>query len=471
MTTKAVHWHEGMFLRPHHYQAAQRHSMQVSQQQQKWDVHYNWGLRALEIDFDALANYRFVVEKLQARFRDGTTVSIPEDGTLEPLALRKAFSAGNSFVVSLAIPVLALGQANATVKPDRPARYVVETVALDDENTGTNTKQIQVRRLNLRLVTSHEAPPGHELLPLARLEKSNRAEAAPQLDAQFIPPLLACDAWAGLQVDTLQAAYNRVGKKIDLLAKHALGRGLTFETGAQGASALMHQLRELNEIHAVLHVLAFCPGVHPLHAYLELCRAAGQLAVFGDARRAPDMPRYEHDELARCFGAVRRHIDLLLDAIDEPPYDERPFHGAGSRMQVPLEPAWLEAGRRLFIGVQSPLSVDECRALLSKGGILDMKVGGSGRVEENFRTGEAGLEFLSCEQPPRVRPRQQGRLYFEINRAKQDLEWQHVQNTLSLAIRVSEKLVVGSIHGQRSLTIKHGGRTVPLDFTLYVVTP
>ena len=25
MTTRAVHWHEGMFLRPHHFNAAQQH--------------------------------------------------------------------------------------------------------------------------------------------------------------------------------------------------------------------------------------------------------------------------------------------------------------------------------------------------------------------------------------------------------------------------------------------------------------
>src|SRR5438045_3612479 len=70
MTTRAVHWHEEMFLRPHHFQAAQRHWRHLADRGEKWDLQYNWGLRAIDLDLDALGNYRFVVRSLEARLRD-----------------------------------------------------------------------------------------------------------------------------------------------------------------------------------------------------------------------------------------------------------------------------------------------------------------------------------------------------------------------------------------------------------------
>src|SRR5581483_8681683 len=87
MTARAVHWHEGMFLRPQHLQAAQRHTAHLSTVGDKWDLHYNWGLRDIDLDLEALANHRLVVRSLRARLRDGTLVSVPEDGLLPAVEL------------------------------------------------------------------------------------------------------------------------------------------------------------------------------------------------------------------------------------------------------------------------------------------------------------------------------------------------------------------------------------------------
>ena len=40
---------------------------------------------------------------------------------------------------------------------------------------------------------------------------------------------------------------------------------------------------------------------------------------------------------------------------------------------------------------------------------------------------------------------------------------------LNLAIRVNENLISGNIEGERTLTIRHGGQTAPLQFTLYLM--
>src|SRR5262249_21476335 len=159
-----------------------------------------------------------------------------------------------------------------------------------------------------------------------------------------------------------------------------------------------------------------------------LARAIGQLSILGPQRRPPDLPKYDHDDLGTCFWRAKQYIDLLLSYTVEPKYKERPFIGAGLRMQVSLEPSWLESIWQMFVGVQSPLSVEDTIRLLTRGGSagLDMKIGSSERVDEIFRLGEAGLRFAHSPRPPRALPQVPGLVFFQINRDSQPHEWQRV---------------------------------------------
>jgi type VI secretion system protein ImpJ len=470
MASRAVHWHEGMFLRPHHLQAAQRHSADLVSLGAKWDLHYNWGLRSIDLDLDALANSRLVVRSLKARLRDGTLLRVPEDGTLSHLDLQGPFEHENTLTVYLAVPMFRPGRPNVVTNNSADGlRYALETLNLEDENTGVNPQPVEVRLFNLKLMLSSQDLSGYEVLPIARIEKSPKAEATPQLDITYIPPLLACDAWKPLADGILQQIYDRVGQKLKLVADQVVSRKITFDSQAQGDPLIFNQLRVLNEAYALFGIQSFAQGVHPLPSYLELCRFVGQLAIFGETRRPPELPRYDHDDLAGCFYRVKQYIDMLLNILVEPEYKERPFIGAGLRMQVSLEPAWLEPIWQMFVGVQSPLSTEETIRLLTRAGELDMKMGSSDRVDEIFRLGEKGLIFAHSPRPPRALPQVPGLVYFQVNRDSQQQEWQRVQRSLTLGVRLNENLIVGNIQGQRILTIKNRGQTTTMQFTLYLV--
>jgi type VI secretion system protein ImpJ len=462
-----------MFLRPHHFQAAQRHGAHLANLSEKWDLHYNWGVRAVEIDLDALTNYRLVVRILKARLRDGTLVSIPEDGVLPTLDLQGAFAGENSLTVYLAVPIINLGKANVAANGAEGGRYLLDSQELEDENTGINPQLLQVRLLNIRLLLSTQDRAGYETVPLARIEKAPSAEATPQLDITYIPPALACDAWTPLKAGILEKIYSRIGMRIDLLAEQVVSRGITFDSLGQGDPLIFNQLRVVNEAYALLGVLVFAQGVHPLPAYLELCRIVGQLAIFGRMRRPPELPRYDHDDLGGCFYRVMQYIDALLDELPKPEYQARPFVGAALRMQVTLEPAWLEPAWSMFVGVQNPpqTSTEECIRLLTKSGRdgLDMKIGSSERVDEIFRLGEAGLKFAHAPRPPRALPTTPGLVYFQVNREASQREWAYVQKSLTVAVRMNERLIDGDIQGQQVLRIRSGSHFTTMQFTLFVV--
>jgi type VI secretion system protein ImpJ len=460
-----------MFLRPHHLQAAQRHGAHLAGTAEKWDHHYNWGLRAIDLDLGALANYQFVIRSLKARQRDGTLVSIPEDGVLPALDLRPALGSADAVTAVLAVPVLHLGKAN--VSSDHGAeggRYVIDSLDLEDENTGLNPQPIEVRRLNLRLLPDSRDLTGYEVLRLARVRRSAKADAVPELDETYIPPVLACDAWQPLASGILQAIYHRIGQYLDLLARQVVSRAISWESQAQGDRRLFEFLRVLNEAYAYLGTLAFAEGVPPLTAYLELCGLVGRLAIFGTrTRRPPDLPRYDHDDLGGCFYKVKQYLYDFFEEVPPLEYQERPFVGAGLRMQVNLEPSWLEANNQMFVGVKSPLGADECVKLLTGPGQLDMKIGSSNRVDEIYTFGMPGLRFTHAPRPPQVLPTAPQLVYFQVDRASQQQEWQNVQKDMTLAIRLNQNRIDGNIAGEQVLNIRSGARATTVQFTLYVV--
>lgn len=49
-----VHWYEGMFLRPQHFQAADRYWHELNDTALQWQQAYGYGLRHFQLDVDAL---------------------------------------------------------------------------------------------------------------------------------------------------------------------------------------------------------------------------------------------------------------------------------------------------------------------------------------------------------------------------------------------------------------------------------
>lgn len=471
MSSRAVHWQNEMFLRPLHFQAAQRYLAELARRNESWDVHYNWGLRSIELDPKALQNHQIVIRSLDARMRDGTPVSIPRDGTIPAFNLRPIFQdkTARRFLVYLAVPAFNPGRQNVSVERTPNVRYYQQTLTLEDENMGGNPQILAVRALNLQILAGNQDRTGYQVLPIASVEKSDQADAGVQLDTSYIPPLLSCDAWKPLAEDILGGIHDRLAKKIDWFSDFIASQGITLDRQLPGDVLALKQLQQLQEAATVLGMLVTARGVRPIEAFLELSRMVGQLAIFDALRRPPELPKYDHDNLGPCFAQLKQQLDLQLNRMGEPEYQERPFIGAGWRMQVDMEPAWLDPSWQIYIGVQSTLDAAECVKLLTEPGQLDMKIGSSDRVDELFRLGAPGLRFMADERPAQELPKLAGQVYFQVAQDPKDAEWLKVRNTLTLALRLNENRIVGTIQGQRRLTIKVGPRQVGMQFSLYVV--
>src|SRR5262249_61029597 len=100
---------------------------------------------------------------------------------------------------------------------------------------------------------------------------------------------------------------------------------------------------------------------------------------------------------------------------------------------------------------------------------LDMKVGSSDRVEELYRKGSPGLRFEAEELPPQELPKVIGQVYFRVAQDIKDSEWLNLKRSLTLALRLNEGLIVGSIQNQRRLTVRVAGQNVTMQFSVFVL--
>jgi type VI secretion system protein ImpJ len=181
----------------------------------------------------------------------------------------------------------------------------------------------------------------------------------------------------------------------------------------------------------------------------------------------PELPLYDHDDLGTCFRAIR---GLLIPEVQPATYIKRPFIGDGLQMHVRLERDWLDASWMFYIGVQSSLSFSEVQALLDKRSpaYIDFKMGASEEVDIRYRDAREGVSFTPEPDPPKIFPHANWS-YFRVDRQSQP--WEKVEETLNLAIRFNERLVVGKIDREEKLTLHHptSGKTIGVSFAIFAM--
>jgi type VI secretion system protein ImpJ len=501
MRNLPVQWSEGMFLRPQHFQAAERYWGELIQTSEKWDHHYNYGLRSVEISEVAIGNYQVDVAACQARMKDGTLIALglgqePDRVDLQEAvrqlghavtSLKEAFESDSVVRVYLAVPTLKLGRANV-LRGDGarheesdfdeddegddagaiPRRFIETKLDIQDEVSGGGDKNVDFRALNVRVLLSNQNLAGFEVLPIAQIKRASEQEAAPVLDKDYIPPVVAVDAWPVLHRDYVRAIFDMIGEKIAVLAEQVTSRGITLATQEPGELERLLMLMTLNEAYGSLRILAFAKGVHPLVMYTELCRIVGSLSIFAKERSPGEIPTYDHDDLARIFKWVKKRISELIYAVREYAYEQRYFIGTGRGMQVTLEPKWLNPTWDWYVGVhRGNITEIECRELLNPGQ-LDWKLGSSRQVDLMFQHGVPGLRLNPLPHAPSALPGGEW-IYYHVSR--EGAAWQDVQSSQTLAMRLRDELVQNRelLQGSRDLVVNSRGKQATLQFSLFAV--
>jgi len=485
MQNLSVNWHEGLFLRPQHFQAAERFLSDQLQTSHLWNHPFHYGLLSFEFGKEALSNNQLDIQSVQARMRDGTIVDLGTEQQPDRIPLREvlsglskafaglseAFDAQPVIRVYLGIPKLRLGRPNLSSDgPKDNSRYLQTPIVIADENTGGNEQELLFRSLNVRVLLSVQDLTGYDLLPILQLKRVGEGGAVPQIDPEYIPPVMTIDACPALSRGIIRPIYDLIGHKSDFISQQLVSRGVGFDSRYPGDLDRLSMLSVLNSSYAALAALLFTKGVHPYTAYCEICRIIGGLSVFSPTRRVEELPRYDHEDLGTLFAELKRRVEILLNTVHDYAYEQRFFVGVGLGMQVSLEPKWFNSDWQWFIGVRKgELTTEECRNLLSPGQ-LDWKLGSSRQVEILFQHRAEGLEMTPVDRPIRALPGDEDWLYYQIAR-KDTPAWNDVQLTQTLAMRLKDSLILNAdrLQGERQLMVSYRDLRVSLQFALFSV--
>ncbi|HEY6842403.1 MAG: type secretion system protein ImpJ [Verrucomicrobiota bacterium] len=429
-----VHWHEGLFLLPHHLQRIQRSIFEVSAFERRLSRAYPYGLIDARLSNDDLENMRLRFDRLHAIMPSGQEVLFPADAELPAMDIKQAFESRGRFTVYLGVPLWFAARANSvnpgqTVDPRAKILYRISETEVADENTGENTKTILHRRVNARLLLENDDRSDLEVIPLLRVTRAAGEEVGlPRRDPEFVGPCLILNGSATLRELVRDLSSQVLGSRQELVVQITRG-GFSIDTMRGIQFEQMMRLRTLNRFGARLEALVESPNLAPFDIYLELRELLGELAALHPDRDLYDSAPYQHDNPYPCFSELTSKIRELLKGSVAPSFLKVPFIKINGVLKAALTDEHFLRPSDYFLGIRTkedPRSLaqlveDADRFKLMPESMAGRAIRGVILKEERF--------------PPLELPAQSNLYYFRLLRGESARSWQQIQTEKSAVVR------------------------------------
>ncbi|KVC61651.1 type VI secretion protein [Burkholderia ubonensis] len=407
-----VLWGEGLFLRPQHFQRQDAyHEARLFESIQAIQP-YNWGVRAVRFDRDALGSNVLRLAELSLVFPDGALYAAPQaDDLPPPVALDTLPEGINEFVFYLALHPLRENGANYNDDPATgfTTRFVSEQTSVADNFTDAAEADVTFLKTQVKLIAHSE--PRDQLLsvPLVRVRRT--ATSGFEIDDSFVPPCLAIEASPILHqrlrqlIDALQAKVNALYGFHREPSKNII----EFRSGDIASFWLLHTANAAFATLAHLHQHA---ALHPERLFQELLRLAGQLMTFSKGYTLADLPAYRHDDPGPGFARLDLILRELLDTVISTRYfaitlDEvRPSFHLGR-----LDSGKIDEKTAFYLAVSADLpSVELVEAVPAR-----FKVGAPDDVDKLVLSAMPGVRLAYTPQVPPAIPVRPGACYFALD--------------------------------------------------------
>jgi type VI secretion system ImpJ/VasE family protein len=434
-TIHEVHWHEGLFLQPHHLQTMQRFFLDRFTLERRFGWAYPYGVVESRLSADALENMLVKFDRLTVVMPSGLVVSIPDNADLPTLDIKEAFEAGQeAFTVFLGVPLWFAERANVIAnrtEDDWRVKRLYRPAEADrlDENTGENRQAVATRRINVRLMLKGEDPSDMELIPLLRVTHATGDEVGmPRLDPKFIPPCLTLGGSPVLR-DLVRDLANQVEASRKELSLQITRGGFHVDTlrGIQFEQLL--RLRTLNHFAGRLLPMVEVPGMAPFDLYLELRGLLGELAALYPDRDQYDVAKYDHDAVALPFFELATKIRALLRGAVAPSFIKVPFVPEGNTLVAALSDEHLSRANEYFLGVKTKEDPKVVAHLVEDPDEFKL-MAKSLALKAIF-----GVRLALERIPPLELPSETGLIYFRLLRAESARMWERVAEEKSLSAR------------------------------------
>jgi type VI secretion system protein ImpJ len=431
-----VHWHEGLFLLPHHLQRIQRSILEISSSERRLNRAYPYGLIDARLSNDDLENMRLRFDRLHAVMPSGQEIRFPQDSELPAMDIKQAFESRGRFVVYLGVPLWFSARANCvnpgqTVDARAKILYRVVETEIADENTGENVKTVLHRRVNARLLLDDEDRSDLEVIPLLRVARAAGEDVGlPRRDPEFVGPCFVLNGSPALRELVRDLSSQVLGSRQELVLQITRG-GFSIDTMRGIQFEQVMRLRTLNRYGARLEALVETPNLVPFEIYLELRELLGELAALHPDRDPYDCAPYQHDNPYPCFDELTGKIRQLLRGSVAPSFLKVAFSEISGLLRAALEDEHFIRPSDYFLGIRTkedPRTVaklveDADRFKLMPASMAGRAIRGVLLKEERF--------------PPLELPAQSNLYYFRLLRGESARSWQQIQTERAAVVRWS----------------------------------
>ncbi len=414
---RRVVWYEGMTLDPHHLQQWDRAVRADLDARVDAVSRYGWGLAHLEIDADRLANGEVAVSAVRGVMPDGLPIRLPQDGPV-PAARDVRDGLGptaDRVRVFLAVPSVRAGGVNVLMDgaaARRETRFVAETIAVADDTTGTDERDVQVGRLNARLLFDGE--PREDLVTLALAEVTRAADGTFAADPGFVAPSTQTGATGALDA-LVRRTTERLAARAGEFARRwqAVRNQREISPGDVTAQALLSAAAEYTP--RLDHLRK--TEAHPSVVFGELAGLAGRLwaAVPGTGPAPSELPSYDHAEPTAPFRDLAAAIDQLLGGrAPKQNYTRVPLvRRRANLFHADLAPEVLEAPGLVLAVRREGVSPEHLRQVLPQ----MLRIASPDTIEAVIRSATLALAVQAAPTPPSGLPVDPRAAYFVPRRS------------------------------------------------------
>jgi type VI secretion system protein ImpJ len=422
-----VAWHEGMFLRPQHFQAQDRFIDAQLRARVDSSRPWAWGFTQVIVDEDLAKLGKFGVVRASGVMPDGTPFSIPDD--LPPPEPLDVPADSRDAIVSLTLPAQQVGVVEFREADSKAldARFLVDESEVSDAYSDDRTSEpIEFGRPNLRFGITRDQTYGRVTLGIARIREVNNKRL--MFDDRYIPPTLDIDA-----AQRLHGGITDIVGRAEQRAEELALRAVEATDGGAETFASFLLLQALNRWVPVLQHLEHLPMIHPERLYETLIAMAGELATLvRPDRKPPPIPHYDHENPQLCFDPVFDLLQSMLSAVFDRSALQMPLENAGPGAYVSkITDHNLYQHGFFYLAVSAASPVEEIRSLFPS----VAKIGSVQKMRQIVDSALPGVPLRHTPTPPpqlRVLP---GYVYFELDRGVPD--WREFATAAALGLHVA----------------------------------
>ena len=422
-STKPIFWHQGLFLKPQHFQLTDAHTAGMNRHLLDTVLPFGWGVQQIDIQPTALGRGSVQVNSLSMVLQDGSFVQFPGNAVIHPRSFEKDWTYRDKpLTIYAGLRSFSDQGKNVTTVSSLDAEGDTRFLSIADPEEVPDlygegpAASVKTLYFNVRLFWDNEIEnlEHYNLVPVAQvLWEGGVIKVSPS----FIPPSLSLSTSRNLS-NLVQEIRNECASRSRQLEEFKSPRDQKTEGMDAGYMIYILALRTLNRYVPLLYHYAESNPVHPWVLYGTLRQMVGEVSTFSDRVNflgetdlsGEPLPPYDHEDIWGCLTKAQTVLFTLLNNLTVGPDLIIRLEKSDESYNGTLSQSFFSPRTRYYLVVKT--EGDPERDISS---FMDnAKVGPPSIMSSLVRRALPGVELTSMSGPPQGLPRRLNAQYFRI---------------------------------------------------------